>query len=116
FFGAVYPVLAFFLFMLHRPHSSTLFPTRRSSDLTANGEHDMFILGWSTPTGDADYAMYALFHSDNFGEPGNRTFTDDPELDALLDRKSTRLNSSHVSISYAVFCLKKITIYYSELK
>src|SRR5699024_3463169 len=31
-----------------------------------------------------------------------------PEEDAL-DRKSTRLNSSHVSISYAVFCLKKKT-------
>src|SRR5690606_41170588 len=28
----------------------------------------------------------------------------------LLDRKSTRLNSSHVKISYAVFCLKKKTI------
>src|SRR5699024_12714795 len=27
--------------------------------------------------------------------------------DCLTDRKSTRLNSSHVSISYAVFCLKK---------
>src|SRR5207249_8634341 len=27
--------------------------------------------------------------------------------DGALDRKSTRLNSSHVSISYAVFCLKK---------
>src|SRR5438067_4886093 len=27
--------------------------------------------------------------------------------DVLTDRKSTRLNSSHVSISYAVFCLKK---------
>src|SRR5690554_7381419 len=27
--------------------------------------------------------------------------------DGLLDRKSTRLNSSHVRISYAVFCLKK---------
>src|SRR5207249_8815377 len=26
---------------------------------------------------------------------------------AVIDRKSTRLNSSHVSISYAVFCLKK---------
>src|SRR5699024_11455384 len=26
---------------------------------------------------------------------------------SLIDRKSTRLNSSHVSISYAVFCLKK---------
>src|SRR5438067_10495485 len=28
-------------------------------------------------------------------------------IDARLDRKSTPLNSSHVSISYAVFCLKK---------
>src|SRR5699024_12556764 len=28
-------------------------------------------------------------------------------VDQVLDRKSTRLNSSHVSISYAVFCLKK---------
>src|SRR5690242_20968244 len=28
-------------------------------------------------------------------------------LDAVADRKSTRLNSSHMSISYAVFCLKK---------
>src|SRR5207249_10173099 len=31
----------------------------------------------------------------------------DVPLSARLDRKSTRLNSSHVSISYAVFCLKK---------
>src|SRR5207249_5305840 len=30
-------------------------------------------------------------------------------VDSGLDRKSTRLNSSHVSISYAVFCLKKKT-------
>src|SRR3989442_10847142 len=29
------------------------------------------------------------------------------KLDAVRDRKSTRLNSSHVRISYAVFCLKK---------
>src|SRR5690625_5879272 len=28
-------------------------------------------------------------------------------LDEMVDRKSTRLNSSHVAISYAVFCLKK---------
>src|SRR3712207_8722547 len=34
---------------------------------------------------------------------------------ALLDRKSTRLNSSHANISYAVFCLKKKTkIQYSK--
>src|SRR3989442_5000875 len=31
-------------------------------------------------------------------------------ISLLLDRKSTRLNSSHVRISYAVFCLKKQTI------
>src|SRR5690242_20921222 len=30
------------------------------------------------------------------------------------DRKSTRLNSSHMSISYAVFCLKKKKIYYNH--
>src|SRR5699024_7260632 len=53
---------------------------------TAKGEHDMCVLGWSTVTGDADYGLYALFHSDNFGEPGTRTFTDDPELDDLLDQ------------------------------
>lgn len=53
---------------------------------TAQGEHEMFILGWSTVTGDADYGLYALFHSDNFGDPGNRTFTEDPELDDLLEQ------------------------------
>src|SRR5690606_39482980 len=31
------------------------------------------------------------------------------DLEQALDRKSTRLNSSHVKISYAVFCLKKKT-------
>src|SRR5690625_6264211 len=31
----------------------------------------------------------------------------DPDQAARSDRKSTRLNSSHVAISYAVFCLKK---------
>src|SRR5207249_7651371 len=36
-----------------------------------------------------------------FGNPGTT------ELPLMEDRKSTRLNSSHVSISYAVFCLKK---------
>src|SRR3712207_7018130 len=32
------------------------------------------------------------------------------ELEPFLDRKSTRLNSSHANISYAVFCLKKKTM------
>ncbi|RXZ83148.1 glutathione ABC transporter substrate-binding protein [Paenibacillaceae bacterium] len=51
---------------------------------TAEGKHDMFILGWSTVTADADYGLYPIFHSDNAGEPGNRTFTRDAELDQLL--------------------------------
>src|SRR5690625_5682571 len=34
---------------------------------------------------------------------------DQPSVVASRDRKSTRLNSSHVAISYAVFCLKKKT-------
>src|SRR5699024_12827045 len=34
-------------------------------------------------------------------------WTEPESFDSLRDRKSTRLNSSHVSISYAVFCLKK---------
>ncbi len=60
-------------------------------DRTANGEHDMNVLGWSTATGDADYGLYALFHSSQHGEPGNRTFIANDELDKLLDdaRRST---------------------------
>src|SRR3712207_7208664 len=43
--------------------------------------------------------------------PKLRTWVKDvkTEMAALEDRKSTRLNSSHANISYAVFCLKKKT-------
>src|SRR5690606_39762741 len=66
--------------MLRQPQRSPLFPTRRSSDLTgrAAGQEQL------VPADDG------------------RTAADQRE-----DRKSTRLNSSHVKISYAVFCLKK---------
>src|SRR5687768_17878794 len=40
---------------------------------------------------------------------GNGAKLIEPETDAYQDRKSTRLNSSHGYISYAVFCLKKKT-------
>src|SRR5699024_7035478 len=58
---------------------------------TANGEHEMFILGWSTVTSDADYGMYPLFHSSQHGDPGNRSFLSDDEVDELLEeaRKET---------------------------
>src|SRR5438034_6698121 len=40
-------------------------------------------------------------------EPGAHTIGFDAARNTVLDRKSTRLNSSHTVISYAVFCLKK---------
>src|SRR5437868_7941539 len=81
------------------------FPTRRSSDLLHAGEE--VVLGVPDPAlpglqrrqrGDDVAAAFGMLR--------------DPRLE---DRKSTRLNSSHVSISYAVFCLKKKneTIYIS---
>ena len=45
----------------------------------------MFILGWTTVTADADYGLYALYHQDNIGEPGNRSFYENQELSDLLD-------------------------------
>src|SRR5438309_8348701 len=50
-----------------------------------------------------------IFQATELGSQGllrGRAARRDP-LRRLLDRKSTRLNSSHSSISYAVFCLKK---------
>ncbi len=52
---------------------------------TGAGMHDMFILGWVTVTADADYGLYALFHSSQHGSSGNRTFYTNERVDELLD-------------------------------
>ena len=52
---------------------------------TGQGEHDMFVLGWVSVTGDADYGLYSLFHSTMYGDAGNRTFWSHPEVDERLD-------------------------------
>src|SRR5690606_42074551 len=67
------------------------FPTRRSSDLT--GSPAVF---WLDPE---------RAHDRNLIEKVERYLGEHDT--SGLDRKSTRLNSSHVKISYAVFCLKK---------
>ena len=54
-------------------------------DSAAVGEPDMFLLGWTTVTTDADYGLYPLFHSNSFGEAGNRTFYENDRVDELLD-------------------------------
>src|SRR2546430_4433246 len=77
--------------MIRRPPRSTLFPytTLFRSYLTSAG----FTRGLDGIMALRDVKLRHL--ADRFGSPGDG------------DRKSTRLNSSHSQISYAVFCLKK---------
>lgn len=49
----------------------------------------MYVLSWTTVTGDADNGLYAMFHSKNFGGPGNRSFYKNEEVDSLLDKGRT---------------------------
>src|SRR6266498_4755521 len=58
-----------------------------------------------TITPDAFVVDYRMPEMDGFEV--TRQIKHDPALQTIPDRKSTRLNSSHVRISYAVFCLKK---------
>src|SRR5256885_8134979 len=81
--------------MIRRPPRSTLFPyTTLFRSLQLNRFISMHALS---------FVHYSLIHMTNWiinGLPERF-----PKL--KVDRKSTRLNSSHLVISYAVFCLKK---------
>lgn len=68
---------------------------------TAAGEHDMFILGWVTVTADADYGLYALFHSSQHGGAGNRTFFTSGEVDKLLDKGRTSIDEKERLDAYS---------------
>ncbi|CAG9621807.1 glutathione ABC transporter substrate-binding protein [Sutcliffiella rhizosphaerae] len=69
-------------------------------DATGNGEHEMFILGWTTVTGDADYGLYALFHSSQFGTPGNRSFYKNDRVDELLDAARSETDQAQRDVAY----------------
>src|SRR5947209_11376950 len=96
----------FLLFYCSRDHRDLhSFPTRRSSDLAASMErHPPYnvpsafplTIGSMPEPGTAAISHCALPSSADF-QLGT----------CSRDRKSTRLNSSHANISYAVFCLKK---------
>src|SRR5690242_15814725 len=85
-------ILIFFL-KVRRPPRSTLFPyTTLFRSCTAQIPNPL-------PTNpEIDSGSNRAQHSRGIAEESHP---------AELDRKSTRLNSSHMSISYAVFCLKK---------
>src|SRR2546426_1648928 len=82
--------------MIRRPPRSTLFPTRRSSDLFWAS------LRWFALQGVSSIQQCAMPTSGRA-----RSSSVKPTARKYEDRKSTRLNSSHLVISYAVFCLKK---------
>src|SRR5688572_31318078 len=86
--------------MIRRPPRSTLFPytTLFRSKLAAPAAPLAAAIGGAS----AALGSFAL------EEGAPRPYAGDAAVPAaMIDRKSTRLNSSHSQISYAVFCLKK---------
>src|SRR5205807_8364605 len=100
-------IFSFFFYSsgVHRDLHS--FPTRRSSDLGVNAPlddaHLIHVLDCSLFTS-CDNQPLSACKKRNLGF-GRRLVVGIRQC--RLDRKSTRLNSSHLVISYAVFCLKK---------
>src|SRR5438876_7552672 len=88
----------FFFLVLRRPPRSPLFPYTTLFRSTDGG----FQLA-SLDLRDAATPQEFVRRIAAFAQTRKRG----DATDELLDRKSTRLNSSHPSISYAVFCLKK---------
>src|SRR5207245_3222476 len=94
---------------LHDLHS---FPTRRSSDLEwseSGGSGLLLPRGFPVARGyDRDSQVLLVPKPQRFRIFGSEEESSDSgHFFHFRDRKSTRLNSSHGSISYAVFCLKK---------
>src|SRR3712207_8735210 len=86
---------SFFFLMIRRPPRSTLFPYTTLFRSVRRHFHWIVL---------HDYLPRIL--GGPFTDPREHfAFADEPFIP--VDRKSTRLNSSHANISYAVFCLKK---------
>lgn len=68
---------------------------------TGTGKSDLFMLGWSNSSGDADYGIGSVLHSSMKGSSGNRSFFDNPTFDALLDKGKVELDPIKRSELYA---------------
>src|SRR5699024_11468543 len=97
------PVISYILYSGLHPDLHS-FPTRRSSDLGAYSRTPE-ICGAGMRRGERH--KVSVWHFKGRPDPIAGSWR---IAQTRVDRKSTRLNSSHVSISYAVFCLKKKTI------
>src|SRR2546430_9064532 len=92
----------FFFLMIRRPPRSTLFPYTtlfRSEQVTAVGPN-IWAVNMTPEIALEEYGMMTLKSKALYSVLLERDL-------GRQDRKSTRLNSSHSQISYAVFCLKK---------
>src|SRR5258708_37534496 len=87
------PILLFFFLMIRRPPRSTLFPY---TTLFRSLVHDALVMD-----------QHAVRNGVIVADDRVHEFVDEGDNYPVPDRKSTRLNSSHQIISYAVFCLKK---------
>src|SRR5688500_19210477 len=96
-----------YLFLTCVPHPNLrAIPTRRSSDLghsSTDRAPSLVRMAWSEWPGQDGQSRSSSERNASGGAPAPSHPTP--------DRKSTRLNSSHLVISYAVFCLKKIKYY-----
>src|SRR5260221_10006048 len=92
--------------MIRRPPRSTLFPytTLFRSPLVLTCANNDLVVMLSLRHGSCHAALGA---PDDLEHLVNRLRRVWPDVVIYVDRKSTRLNSSHTVISYAVFCLKK---------
>src|SRR5207244_12637628 len=103
-------ILSFSLLPLPALRSLTSFPTRRSSDLL--GYSLLVFVYDKTDNPKTASGVLNVLHTIFVSESRTSDFQMTKGLREILDnqgkdRKSTRLNSSHQIISYAVFCLKK---------
>src|SRR3712207_8171512 len=91
--------------MIRRPPRSTLFPY---TTLFRSANPLLYRVAFKMATGSGktvEMAMLIAWHTLNkLANPQDARFSD---AFLIVDRKSTRMNSSNANISYAVFCLKK---------
>src|SRR5690242_21309236 len=100
--------------MIRRPPRSTLFPyTTLFRSVGLSVEHGVECRFIAVEVGDQDFDFAVGIHGahlpDRLGPVCSAAIRQIVAVNRREDRKSTRLNSSHMSISYAVFCLKKKT-------